>query len=163
MIAENVNTHAHGEVHLVVLAHLRRRWSLSGRDRFGTLSPSCRACEAGFGKILEVFFTIFSAPDAGFGSTGRWFSEHQTLAARAVNTPCYNLTGTKHWTLRCCCIGRWSGTVHAFGGYVMSAASSNPRVHQTQWRPLTHRRTRPVSKNRLWLLTRVHRTLGVEL
>jgi hypothetical protein len=36
MIAKNVNTHAHGDVHLVVLAHLRRRWSLSGRDGFGT-------------------------------------------------------------------------------------------------------------------------------
>jgi hypothetical protein len=31
---ENVNTHAHGDVHLVVLAHLRRRWSLSGREGF---------------------------------------------------------------------------------------------------------------------------------
>jgi hypothetical protein len=33
MIAENVNTHAHVDVHLVVLAHLQRRWSLSGRAR----------------------------------------------------------------------------------------------------------------------------------
>jgi hypothetical protein len=53
MIAKNVNTHAHGDVHLVVLAHLRRRWSLSGRD--------------GFESVLHCF----SAPDAGFGSTGR--------------------------------------------------------------------------------------------
>jgi hypothetical protein len=37
MIAKNVNTHAHDDVHLVVLAHLRRRWSLSGKDEFGTL------------------------------------------------------------------------------------------------------------------------------
>jgi hypothetical protein len=32
---ENANTHAHDGVHLVVLAHLRRRWSLSGREGFG--------------------------------------------------------------------------------------------------------------------------------
>jgi hypothetical protein len=51
MIAENVNTHAHGDVHLVVLAHLRRRWSLSGRN--------------GFNEFSEVFFTVFSAPNAG--------------------------------------------------------------------------------------------------
>jgi hypothetical protein len=72
MIAENVNTHAHGDVHLVVLAHLRRRWSLSGRDGFRTLSPSYRACEVGFSKFLKVFFTILvhrtlasGAPDTG--------------------------------------------------------------------------------------------------
>jgi hypothetical protein len=29
MIAENVNTHAHGDVYLVVLAHLGKRWSFS--------------------------------------------------------------------------------------------------------------------------------------
>jgi hypothetical protein len=29
---ENANTHAHDGVHLVVLAHLRRRWSLSDRE-----------------------------------------------------------------------------------------------------------------------------------
>jgi hypothetical protein len=40
---ENTNTHSHDNVLLVVLAHLRRRWSLSGRDGFGTLSPSRRA------------------------------------------------------------------------------------------------------------------------
>jgi hypothetical protein len=38
MFAKNVNTYAHIDVHLVVLAYLRRRWSLSGRDGFGTLS-----------------------------------------------------------------------------------------------------------------------------
>jgi hypothetical protein len=35
MIMKNANTLAHDGVHLVVLAHLRRRWSLSGRDGFG--------------------------------------------------------------------------------------------------------------------------------
>jgi hypothetical protein len=149
MIAENVNTHAHGEVHLVVLAHLHKRWSLSGRD--------------GFGEFSKVFFTVFSAPDAGFGGTRCSFSEHRTLATHPVNTLCCNLAGTKHWMLRCCCTGRWSGTIHASGGYVTSEASLNPHVHRTQWRPLTHRRTRLLNKNCLWLLTGVHRTLGVGL
>jgi hypothetical protein len=70
MIAENVNTHAHGDVHLVVLAHLRRRWSLSGRD--------------GFGEFLEVIFTVFSALDAGFGSIGRWPQRPVSYAARRL-------------------------------------------------------------------------------
>jgi hypothetical protein len=35
---ENANTHAHGDVHLVMLAHLRRRWCFSGREGFGFLS-----------------------------------------------------------------------------------------------------------------------------
>jgi hypothetical protein len=29
MIVENINTHVHGDVHLVVLAYLRKRWSFS--------------------------------------------------------------------------------------------------------------------------------------
>jgi hypothetical protein len=45
MITKNVNTHAHGDVHLVVLAYLRRRWSLSSRDMVSDFS--------------EVFFTVF--------------------------------------------------------------------------------------------------------
>jgi hypothetical protein len=44
---------------LVVLAHLRRRWSLSGREEFGFLSPSHRACEAGFGAFWGSEMPIF--------------------------------------------------------------------------------------------------------
>jgi lipid-binding SYLF domain-containing protein len=40
---ENANIRAQGGEHLLVLAHLRRQWSFSGRDGFGTLSPSRRA------------------------------------------------------------------------------------------------------------------------
>jgi hypothetical protein len=56
----NANTHVHGGVHLVVLAHLRRRWSLSGREGFGFISPSRRACEAWFGvfKGVKRLFSI---------------------------------------------------------------------------------------------------------
>jgi hypothetical protein len=61
---ENANTHAHGDVHLVMLAHLRRRWCLSDREEFRFLSLSCRACEAGFGAFVEIkhlFFTVLDA------------------------------------------------------------------------------------------------------
>jgi hypothetical protein len=44
---------------LVMLAYLRRQWSLSGRDGFETLSPSCRACETGFGTFCESKTPIF--------------------------------------------------------------------------------------------------------
>jgi hypothetical protein len=81
MIVENVNTHAHGDVHLGVLAHLRRRWSWSDRDGFGTLSPSCGACSTGFGEFWKVLFTVFSASDAGFGSTRRWPQRPVSCAA----------------------------------------------------------------------------------
>jgi hypothetical protein len=40
IIVKNANTLAHGGEHLVVLAHLRRRWSLRGREGFEFLSPS---------------------------------------------------------------------------------------------------------------------------
>jgi hypothetical protein len=48
---------------LVVLAHLRRRWSLSGREGFGFLSLSRRACETPiFGEVKRLFST---APEVG--------------------------------------------------------------------------------------------------
>jgi hypothetical protein len=65
MIVENVNTHAHGDVYLVVLAHLRRRWSLSGKDGVGTLS-------AGFGIFFGSVLHCFCALDAAFEGIGRW-------------------------------------------------------------------------------------------
>jgi hypothetical protein len=60
MIAKNVNTYAYDDVHLVVLPHLRRRWSLSGRDEFGALSPSHRAYSVGFGSFVEVKYIFFT-------------------------------------------------------------------------------------------------------
>jgi hypothetical protein len=56
---ENGNTYAHGDIHLVVLAHLRRRWSLSGREGFGFFSPSRRACKAGFSAFSGNKIPIF--------------------------------------------------------------------------------------------------------
>jgi hypothetical protein len=54
---ENGNTHAHGDVHLVMLAHLRWRWSLSGRD--------------GFDAFWEVEMLFSKRPDAVVEPTGR--------------------------------------------------------------------------------------------
>jgi hypothetical protein len=46
-------------IHMVMLAHLRRQWSLSGRDGFGTLSPSRLASLAGFGAFCRSDMHIF--------------------------------------------------------------------------------------------------------
>jgi hypothetical protein len=48
---------------LMMLAHLRRRWSLSGRKGFEFLSPSRRACEAGFNAFWEMKRLFSTAPD----------------------------------------------------------------------------------------------------
>jgi hypothetical protein len=60
---ENANTHVHDDVHLVMLAHLRRRWSLSGREGFGFLSPSRRACEAGLSTFWEMKRHFSTTPE----------------------------------------------------------------------------------------------------
>jgi hypothetical protein len=69
---ENTNTHAHGDVHLVVLAHLQRRWSLSGRVGFEILSPSRRACSAGFSAFVEVKCIFSTTPEAENFSKSSW-------------------------------------------------------------------------------------------
>jgi hypothetical protein len=57
---ENANTHAHGDFHMMVLAHLRRRPCLSGRQGFGSLSllPSLRAWDLGFFREMKYPFSI---------------------------------------------------------------------------------------------------------
>jgi len=79
-------THLHMVVHTWWCWHtLRRRWSLKGKERFGFLSPSHRAYEAGFDDFekmkcifsiapvesLEKSWECFSLQDAGIGSIGR--------------------------------------------------------------------------------------------
>jgi hypothetical protein len=49
---ENANTLAHDDIHMVMLAHLGRRWSLSGREGFG------------FGAFVEVKRLFSTAPEA---------------------------------------------------------------------------------------------------
>jgi hypothetical protein len=66
-------THEHKIVkHLVVLAHLQRRWSLRGREGFGFLSPSPRACEAGFGVFMEMKCIFSTTPKAENFSKSSW-------------------------------------------------------------------------------------------
>jgi hypothetical protein len=70
---------------MVVLAHLQRRGSLSGREGFGVLSPSRRACEVRFDALVGMkrLFSfapearkggevagVFLASDAGYGNVG---------------------------------------------------------------------------------------------
>jgi hypothetical protein len=54
---------------MVVLAHLRRRWRLSGREGSRFLSPSRRACEVGFdifcGSKMPIFFIAPKARNGG--------------------------------------------------------------------------------------------------
>jgi hypothetical protein len=45
---------------LVMLAQLRRWWCLSGRDEFGALSLSCRACERGIRYFFVEVKCLFS-------------------------------------------------------------------------------------------------------
>jgi hypothetical protein len=55
---------------------------LSGRDGVGTLSPSCRACEAGFvevGEVTMVFLAEKHAPIGGV-SIGRWLAASGQLS-----------------------------------------------------------------------------------
>jgi hypothetical protein len=50
------------------VAHLRRRWSLSGREGFEFFSPFRRACEAGFSAFWEVKRLFSTAPEVGKGT-----------------------------------------------------------------------------------------------
>jgi hypothetical protein len=57
---ENANTHAHGDDHLVMLARLRRRWSLSGREGLGSSLPPAelaRRDSAVFEELKRLFST----------------------------------------------------------------------------------------------------------
>jgi hypothetical protein len=66
-------THMHMMVYtFVVLAHLRRRWSLCGREGFGFLSSSRRACEAGFSVFVKVKRLFFTTPVVEFFSKSSW-------------------------------------------------------------------------------------------
>jgi hypothetical protein len=64
-VCENANTRAQGGDHLLVLAHLRRRWSLSGREGLGSSLPPAelaRRDSALFGEVKRLFSTT---PEVG--------------------------------------------------------------------------------------------------
>jgi hypothetical protein len=152
------NILAHGDIHMVVLAHLERRWTLRGREWFGI--RRFRGNEMSFFYCAGCVNRRRSrgaekhSSDAGYGSVGRWRQRPVFSLQRRVRTKWSSVRPTLwHRTLAKHCT--------ASGGFVTSVASLNPRVRRTQWRPLTHRWTRPMSENRLWMLTRVHRTFDV--
>jgi hypothetical protein len=84
---------------LVVLEYLRRRWSLSGREGFWVLSPSRRACEAGFRRFCGGETLIFHCTEGWnrrrshegdhrcFPSDRRWLRRRQTQLSRLVLCP----------------------------------------------------------------------------
>jgi hypothetical protein len=58
-VCENANTLAHVVEHLVVLAPLRRQWSLSGRDGLGSSLPPAELARRDLG-IFEELKRLFS-------------------------------------------------------------------------------------------------------
>jgi len=80
-------THVHLLVHTWWCWHnLRRRWSLKGREEFGILSPSRRACEAGFGAFEKMKCIFSIAPMESLEKSSECFSlknTHQTLWPQA--------------------------------------------------------------------------------
>jgi hypothetical protein len=56
---ENANTLTHDEDHLVVLARLRRRWSLSGREGLGSSLPPAEIARRDSG-VFEELKRLFS-------------------------------------------------------------------------------------------------------
>jgi hypothetical protein len=84
-----------------VLAHLRRRWRLSGRDGVETLS-------AGFGVFFGSVLHCFCALDAAFEGIGRWSSVRCVVQKQRGGGVC---TGTSGGS-RGLSTGRWLDTVH---------------------------------------------------
>ena len=82
-VCENANTLAHVGNTWWCWHTLRRRLSLKGREGFGFLSPSDRACEAGFGAF-EKMKRLFSIGWKVWRSHGS--VTHQTLVLAASDT-----------------------------------------------------------------------------
>jgi hypothetical protein len=80
---ENANTLAHGDIHMLVLAYLQRRWSLSSREGFGafvgmkrlfSFVPEVRKG----GKVAGVFLVEKDSSNTSCGSIRRWLQSHWT-------------------------------------------------------------------------------------
>ena len=75
-------THLHMLVHTWWCWHTLRRWSLKGREGFGFLSPSHRACKAGFDAFVKMECIFSIAPVENLEKSPECFSlknTHQTL------------------------------------------------------------------------------------
>jgi hypothetical protein len=113
-----------------VLAHLRWRWSLSGREGFGFLFPSRQACEAGFGAFVKVKRQFSTVPEA----KKRRRTEVTRITGRGLDT-----TGAS---------GQWQQLCAARGARVC-----NRRVRSLaeSERPVTHpENSASLKANRTW-------------
>jgi hypothetical protein len=141
---------------LVVLAHLRRRWSLRGKEVFGFLSPSSRACEVGFNAFVEVKSLFFTAPEAKkrrrkevTGVAGCWIGRGWCVQSVAAVV--------RHGTL-----GLWTG---ASGRSWDRRVRSSPREAAKHVRSIgrggTSGHDRPDASGHEWMLTRNDWTLAL--
>jgi hypothetical protein len=64
---ENANTLALDDDHLVALAHLRWRWSLSGREGLGSSLPPAELARRDSGVFEELKRLFFFTPMSRFG------------------------------------------------------------------------------------------------
>jgi hypothetical protein len=62
-VCENANTLAHVVDHMVVLAHLRRRQSLSGREGLGPSLPPAELATRDLGVFEELKRLFFTTPE----------------------------------------------------------------------------------------------------
>jgi hypothetical protein len=69
---ENANTLAHDDDHLVVLAHLRWRWSLSGREGLGSSLPPAELARQDSGVFKKLKRLFFFTPMSRFGGNVMW-------------------------------------------------------------------------------------------
>jgi len=152
--------------HLRMLVHtwwcwhtLRRRWSLKGREGFGFLSPSCRACEVGFGAFekIKCIFSITSmesleksrecfllekhSPNDGLGGTGcySWVSDALSFLAEVKGAPdAQHRTVARHyWRVRWCLTRvRWCLTSARASVDAQGASSGVSSVILHVWQPL---------------------------
>jgi hypothetical protein len=108
----------------VVLAHLRRWWFLSSREGFEFLSPSCRACDAGFGAFWGSETPIFYCAGGGeteaslvcfsLKNSDRTLDQTRSrvdLRVRSAQVEDWGAARLGFVT------GRWSGLTSAFGQF----------------------------------------------
>jgi hypothetical protein len=62
-VCENANTLTHVVDHMVVLAHLRRRWSLSGREGLGSSLPPADLARRDSGVFEELKRLFSTTPE----------------------------------------------------------------------------------------------------
>jgi hypothetical protein len=145
-------THAHGDIHMVVLALLRRRWSLSGGEGFGVLSPSRRACKRGiqaFSRKWNVYFplhrrqekvakvrsvSLWQTPTRRWTGRGPGLTERVRSVQRGAGTK--GLQPARHGT-------------GASGQAPKGAERGEERIGRAA-RPVTGDRTRPIARGALW-------------